>query len=191
MLLAIHFPCAWFLLVLRHQTTTLSKEYFSLFIFEADKHSSRLHFPANPLNWILFSFVLCLWRSAVSISGNMNNYFHFFLSMPWNIEIIFFKGQVDGDVACSLGFIFTPNGKAQRAGKRGAGFAFFAKPATLLTVRLERFVGCFCLRLRFIFTPTHKICNTHNGLFWCFLRVASATHIARQKAGNANIALPR
>ncbi len=47
-----------------------------------------------------------------------------------------------------------PNGKAQRAGKRGAGFAPFAKLATLLTVRLERFVRAFsALRLRFIFYP--------------------------------------
>ena len=51
-LLAIHFPCIWFLLALHHQAATLSKEYFSLFIFEADKRPSRLRFPANPLNWI-------------------------------------------------------------------------------------------------------------------------------------------
>jgi len=49
---------------------------------------------------------------------------------------------------------FRANGKAQRAGKRGAGFALFAKHATLLTVRLERFVRAFfALRLMFIFTP--------------------------------------
>ena len=54
----------------------------------------------------------------------------------------FSQSQVDGRIVRLIGFfLFTPNGKAQRAGKRGVGFALFAKPTTLLTVRLERFVG--------------------------------------------------
>ncbi|HFD32981.1 MAG TPA: hypothetical protein ENJ28_09800 [Gammaproteobacteria bacterium] len=88
-----------------------------------------------------------------------------------------------------MALFFTHNGKAQRAGKRGVGFAPFAKPTTLLTVRLEQFVGRARLQDELHFYPrTIKHTIHPTDYFDISCGFASAMHVAQTKTGNANIA---